>query len=56
MLNLIFWKKVQGEKHPGSWEIAERQIPSIKILFKTNTNGYKYPSIRLFFMEQDTIG
>ena len=37
MLNPIFWKKAQGQKHPGRWEIAERQIPSVKMLFKTNT-------------------
>ena len=23
------------------WEIAERQIPSVKMLFKTNTKGHK---------------
>ena len=39
MLNPIFWKKVQGQKHHGRWEIAERQIPSVKMLFKTNTKG-----------------
>ena len=37
MLIPIFWKEVQAQKLPGSWEIAERQIPSIKMLFKTNT-------------------
>ena len=47
MLNLIFWKKVQGQKHPGRWGIVEHQIPSIKVLFKTNTKGHKHPSIRL---------
>ena len=47
MLNPIFWKKVQGQKHPGGWGIVEHQIPSIKVLFKTNTKGHKYPSIRL---------
>ena len=56
MLNPTFWKKVQGQKHPGRWEIAEHQIPSIKKLFKTNTKGHKHPSIRLFIIEQDTIG
>ena len=55
MLNPIFWKKVQGQKHPRRWEIAERQIPSIKMLFKTNTKGHKHPSIRLLIIEQDTI-
>ena len=47
MLNPIFSKKVQGQKHPGRWEIVEHQIPSIKVLFKTNTKGHKHPSIRL---------
>ena len=57
MLNPIFWKKkVQGQKHPGTWEIAERQIPSVKMLYETNTKGHKHPSIRLFIIEQDTIG
>ena len=35
-LNPIFWRKVQGQKHPGIWEIAERQISSVKMLFNTN--------------------
>ena len=56
MLNPIFWKKVQRQQHPGRWEIAERQIPSVKMLFETNTKGHKDPSIRLFIIEQDTIG
>ena len=56
MLNPIFWKKVHGQKHPRRWEIAERQIPSIKMLFKTNTKGHKHPSIRLFIKVKDTIG
>ena len=47
MLNPIFWKKVQGQKHPGRWGIVEHQIPSIKVLFKTNTKGHMHPSIRL---------
>ena len=33
VLNPIFSKKVQGQKHPGMWGIVEHQIPSIKILF-----------------------
>ena len=37
MLNPIFSKKVQGQKHPGRWGIVEHQIPSIKVLFKTYT-------------------
>ena len=58
MLNSIFWKKVWGQKHTGRWEIAERKIPSasVKMLFKTNTNGDKHPSISLFIIKQDTIG
>ena len=47
MLNPIFLKKVQGQKHPGRWGIVEHQITSIKVLFKTNTKGHKHPSIRL---------
>ena len=31
MLNPIFWKKVQGQKHPGRWKITERKMPSVKI-------------------------
>ena len=56
MLNPIFWKKAQGQKHPGRWEIVECQIPSIKMLFKTNTKGHKHPSIRLYIIEQHTCG
>ena len=47
MLNPIFSKKVQGQKHPGRWGIVKHQIPSIKVLFKTTTKGHKHPSIRL---------
>ena len=47
VLNPIFSKKVQGQKHPGRWGIVEHQIPSIKVLFKTNTKGHTHPSIRL---------
>ena len=56
MLNPIFWKKVQGQKHPGRWDIAERHIPSVKMLLKTNTKGHKHRSIRIFSIEQDTVG
>ena len=45
--NSKFWKMVQGQKHPGRWGIVEHQIPSIKVLFKTNTKGHKHPSIRI---------
>ena len=47
VLNPIFSKKVQGQKHPGRWGIVENQIHSIKVLFKTYTKGHKHPSIRL---------
>ena len=46
-MNPMFWKKVQGQKHPGRWGIVEHQIPCIKVLFKTNTKGHKHPSTRL---------
>ena len=45
VLNPIFLKKVQGQKHPGRCGIVEHQIPSIK-MFKTNTKSHKHPSIR----------
>ena len=38
MLNSIFWKKVQWQKHPGRWGITERKMPSVTMLFKTNTS------------------
>ena len=47
MLNSIFWKKVQGQKHPGRWGIVEHQIPSIKVLFQTNAKSHKHPGIKL---------
>ena len=40
MLNPIFWKKVQGQKHPGRWGIVGHQIPSIKVLFKINAKSH----------------
>ena len=46
MSNPIFLKKVQGQKQPGRWEIAECKISCIKILFKTNNNGHKLPPTR----------
>ena len=54
MLNLIFWKKVQGHKHPGRWGIVEHQIPSIKVLFKTNAKSHKHPGIELLSSESKT--
>ena len=29
VLNPIFWKTVQGQKHPGRWGIVEHQIPLV---------------------------
>ena len=54
MLNPIFWKKVHGQKHPERWGIVEHQIPSIKMLFKTNTKSHKHPGIKLFSSESKT--
>ena len=54
MLNPIFWKKVQGHKHPGRWGIVENQIPSIKVLFKTNAKSHKYPGVKLLSTESKT--
>ena len=47
VLNPIFSKKVQGQNHPRRWGIIEHQIPTIKMLFKTNTKGHKHPTNRL---------
>ena len=54
MLNPIFWKKVQGQKHPGRWGVVEHQIPSTKVLFKTNTKSHKHPGITLLSSESKT--
>ena len=54
MLNPIFWKKIQAQKHPGRWGIVEHQIPSIKVLFKTNAKSHKHPRIKLLSLESMT--
>ena len=54
MLNPIFRKKVQGQKHPGRWGIVEHQIPSIKVLFKINAKSHKHPGIKLLPSESST--
>ena len=54
MLNPIFWKKVQGQKHPGRWGIVEHQIPSIKVLFKINAKRNKHSGIKLLSSESKT--
>ena len=56
MLNQMFWKKVQGKNYPGRWEIAERKIPSVKMLFNTNTNGHKHLSIGLIMPRTPPLG
>ena len=54
MLNTIFWKKVQGKKHPGRWGIVEHQKPSIKVLFETNAKSHKHSGIKLISSESKT--
>ena len=54
MLNPIFWEKVQGQKHPGRWVIVEHQIPSTKVLSKTNAKSHKHPSIKPLPSESKT--
>ena len=49
-------KEDPGQNHPVRWEIAARKMPSVTMLFETNANGHKHPSICLFIIEQDTIG
>ena len=49
MLNLIFWKKVLGQKDPGRWGIVKHQIPSFKVLFKTNAKTHKHPGVMCCF-------
>ena len=53
MLNSIFSKKVQGQKHSGRWGIVEHQIPSIK-MFKTNTKSHKHPIVLDFLSKNKT--
>ena len=45
MLNPRFLKEVLGQN-----------IPSVKMLSKTNINGHRHPCISLFIIKQDTIG
>ena len=49
-------KECPGAKYPGRWDIAERKIPSVKMLSKRNSSGHKHLSINLLVIEQDTIG
>ena len=51
-------KEGPGTENPGRWGIVEHQIPSIKMVFKTNAKSHKHPVIKLLFIirEQDTIG
>ena len=43
-------KEGPGTKYPWGWEIAKCKIPSVKMLFKSNTNGHKHPSINLCYV------
>ena len=54
MLNAIFWKDVQGQKHPGRWGIVEHQKPSTQVLFKTDAKSHKHPGIKLLSSESKT--
>ena len=54
MLNPIIWRKVQGQKHPGTWGIVDDQIPRIKVLFKTNAKSHKHPGFKLSSSESKT--
>ena len=47
-------KEGQGTQHPGRWGIVEHQIPSIKVLFKTNTKSHKHPGIKLLSSKSKT--
>ena len=52
---LIFWKKVQWQKHPGRWGIVEcHQIPNINVLFKTHAKSHKHLGIKLLSSESKT--
>ena len=54
MLHPIFWKMVQGQKYPWRWGIVEHQIPSIKMLYKTNAKSHNHPGIKLLSSESKT--
>ena len=56
MLNPIFLKKIQGQKHPGGERLLNANCQIIKMLFKINTNDHEHPSISLFIIEQVTVG
>ena len=43
-------KEGPGTKYPLGWEIAKCKIPSVKMLFKSNTNGHKHPNINLCYV------
>ena len=53
------WYKGTRSYHVESDILKEgpgTKTPSVKMLFKTNTDGPKHPSISLIIIEQDTIG
>ena len=51
-------KEGPGTETSWRWGIVEHQIPSIKVLSKTNAKSHKHPGIKLLFIIklQDTIG
>ena len=57
----VRWHHVESDilkERPGtetSWDvIVEHQIPSIKVLFKTNAKSHQHPSIKLLSSESKT--
>ena len=58
----VRWHHVESDilkEGPGTetswvWGIVEHQIPSIKVLFKTNAKSHKHPSIKLLSSESKT--
>ena len=47
-------KEGPGTETSGRWGIVEHQIPSIKVLFKTNAKSHKNPGIKLLSSESKT--
>ena len=45
MLNPIFWKKVQGQKHPGRWGFVKHQINYDKALYILHVKDIKGPKM-----------
>ena len=47
-------KEGPGTETSWEWGIVEHQIPSIKVLFKTNAKSHKHPGIKLLISESKT--